>query len=92
MATELSHLSDVPKSFIPIPCTHPLEIKAWREPNGARFVHLVDESEETWVRYCDDLQARTKANFERVRADRRARNKQAFYRLFRPSNNQPKEI
>lgn len=50
-----------PAGYLPIPTTHPLELGAWRMPNGARFVRLVDDSEATWERYCADIRTRPHA-------------------------------
>jgi len=45
--------------FIPIPTTHPLEIAAYRMPNGAKHVELADvpgeTDEQTWQLYCAEL-------------------------------------
>lgn len=41
-----------PVDGIPIAPAHYLELKAWRMPNGSRFVQLIDDSEETWENYC----------------------------------------
>ena len=43
---------------VPIRTSHPLEVRAWACPNGSRLVELVDQSEETWKRYCADLARR----------------------------------
>ena len=43
---------------IEIPTSHPLEVKAWRCPNGSTFVESIDDSQETWEAYAKDLAAR----------------------------------
>lgn len=43
---------DPPADFVSIPTESDLEKAAWRMPNGARHVELIDETEETWERYC----------------------------------------
>lgn len=46
------HPDTPPAGSVEIPTAHWLELRAWKQPNGARFVQLVDESEETWESYC----------------------------------------
>ena len=45
-------IDEPPAGSIEEPTAHWLEVRAWRQPNGARFVQLVDQSEETWEAYC----------------------------------------
>lgn len=44
---------------VPIPTTHPLEVKAWRCPNGSKLVELIDATAATWDAYCADLAKRS---------------------------------
>lgn len=48
---------DAPGGSVEIVPTHALEKRAFRCPNGSRFVELVDESETTWEQYCKELAA-----------------------------------
>ena len=47
-----------PAGSVEVETSHWLEVRAWRTPEGARFVQLVDESEETWQAYCRMIAAR----------------------------------
>jgi hypothetical protein len=47
--------SETPNGGVAIPVENPLEIAAFRLPNGARHVVLSDESEATWENYCHQI-------------------------------------
>lgn len=47
----------VPSDYVPMPIRCHLEFSAWLMPNGATYVQLVDQSEETWETYCRILAA-----------------------------------
>lgn len=46
---------DAPHGSVETVPTHALERRAFRCPNGSRFVELVDSSEAKWERYCKEL-------------------------------------
>lgn len=47
-----------PANGIQIPTRHPLEIAAFKLPNGATHVVLEDDSEKTWEAYCAQIRAK----------------------------------
>ena len=55
------HDDEPPAGSIEEPTAHWLEVRAWRQPNGARFVQLVDQSEETWEAYCRMMSRRSRS-------------------------------
>ena len=62
-ATEIRtvFIEDVPADYVPIPTSNPLEVAAWRCPNGSTYVQLVDQTELTWESYCACLAGKATA-------------------------------